>query len=362
MPEDFQEGDGFPPIALSKDHLVFEIENRVNLAENEIVAEVPAGWITVPRKGKKVSFAAAVKATTPTPSQDKIPPITQVHPSPALDLTKADLDTKTKKEVRRLFNLHFNTNISQRTKMTKDALIASYIAKSNAPPVPPTTPKPQVPKVLTTTQYTIVRNPMTAGLHKVTQWSHDQVLVVCTLQRVLCQHFSSASRPPVELIGGRWSSQFSSNFVLIFNGQPGNANVIKCRQVFYDFFGADISIVPQVGYSRVLLRSVPVCRDSEGQLPSSKVLASELANNQLCYDLTMFAPPRWLRASVPDDAAHSAIIITFLDKDSSQMNALLKRPIYMFGGACCAVKFNSLPLIKQCQQCWRLGHDTERCS
>ena len=64
MPEDFQEGNGFPPIALSKDHPVFEIENRINLAENEIVAEVPAGWITIPCKGKKVSFAAAVKATS----------------------------------------------------------------------------------------------------------------------------------------------------------------------------------------------------------------------------------------------------------------------------------------------------------
>ena len=317
MPEDFQEGDGFSPIALSKDHPVFEIENRVNLVENEIVAEVPASWITVPRKGKKVSFAAAVKATTPPPSQDKIPTITQVHPSPALDLTKADLETKTKEEVRRLFNLRFNTNISQWTKMTKDALIASYIAKSNAPPTPPAPPKPQAPKILTTTQYTIVRNPTTTGLHKVTQWSHDQALVVHTLQRVLCQHFSSASRPPVELIGGRWSSQFSSNFVLIFNGQPGNVNVMKCRQVFYDFFGADISIVPQVGYSRVLLRSVPVCRDSEGNLPLSEVIASELANNQLCYDLTMFSPPRWLRTTVPDDTAHSAVIITFLDEDGS---------------------------------------------
>ena len=183
MPEDFQEGDSFPPITLSKDHPVFEIENRINLAENEIITEVPAGWITVPRKGKKVSFAAAVKATTPPPSQDKIPPITQIHPNLALDLTKADLDTKTKEEVRRLFNLRFNTNISQRTKMTKDALIASYIAKSNAPPAPPTPPRPQVPKILTTTQYTIVRNPTTAGLHKVTQRSHDQALVVRTLQR-----------------------------------------------------------------------------------------------------------------------------------------------------------------------------------
>ena len=42
--------------------------------------------------------------------------------------------------------------------------------------------------------------------------------------------------------------------------------------------------------------------------------------------------------------------------------ALLKQPIYMFGGACRAIKFNSLPLIKQCQRCWHLGYDIERCS
>ena len=159
---------------------------------------------------------------------------------------------------------------------------------------------------------------------------------------MFCLQQGSNQQPPD-------ATQFSSNFVLIFNGQPGNTNVMKCRQVFYDFFGADISIVPQVGYSRVLLRSVPMCRDSEGNLPSSEVLASELANNQLCYDLTMFSLPHWLRAAVPDDATHSAVIITFLDEDSSRTNALLKRPIYMFSGACRAIKFTSLPLIKQCQ-------------
>jgi hypothetical protein len=45
MPEDYQEGQGF---------------------RTSVIAEAsPAGWITVPRKGRKVSFAVAVRNPTP---------------------------------------------------------------------------------------------------------------------------------------------------------------------------------------------------------------------------------------------------------------------------------------------------------
>src|SRR5260221_3534006 len=72
------------------------------------------------------------------------------------DLTKADLDKLPQDQVRRIYNARFHTNMPAKTTATKDAIIANYVARSHAAPRPPTAPKPQTPKVLTTTQYTIV--------------------------------------------------------------------------------------------------------------------------------------------------------------------------------------------------------------
>jgi len=76
----------------------------------------------------------------------------------------------------------------------------------------------------------------------------------------------------------------------------------------------------------------------------------------------LFSPPCWLRSVVPEGARHSSVTFAFLNEDSKQTVALLKSPLYMFGGSVKAICFNALPLIKQCQRCWKLGHDATHCS
>ena len=211
-------------------------------------------------KPKLSTFTAAVATPTPAPTPVWMAPLGPTIP-PASDLCKSDLQLLPRADLIRTFNARFNGSMSSKTQLSKDAIIASYIAKSNAPVVQPKPkPPPQPARPATTTQYTIVRNPTTAGLAKVTSKTHDSSAVVWALQRALRQHFPSNIKVPVDLIGGRWGAQTSSNFVLVFNGAPNNVAVMQCRGVFFDFFGSDCTIVPQKGYSRVLLCGVPVLR------------------------------------------------------------------------------------------------------
>ena len=349
MPEGHQSGDGFDPA-----------KNTITI--NSDSDDVGGGWFTTPPRNRRQrqaaakrqqSFAAAVAA--PAAAHPTLP-----AQAPIQELTKADLDKLPKPDVIRTYNQRFNGSMAANTKLSKDAIVASYLAKINAPPPPPKTPpKPTPPP--TTTQYTIVRNPTTAGLTKVTSRTHDAPTVVQNLQRALRQQFPTGTKVPVDLIGGRWGAQSSSNFVLIFNGSPGNVAVMQCRKVFHDFFGTDCTIVPQQGYSRVLLHLVPLCRSESGALPSPDVLLDELRRNSLFKSLTMFCAPRWLKATPPETAVHGSVIMTFLDEDGSRTKSILRSPIFMFGGSARACKFNSLPLLSQCECCWRLGHATRRC-
>ena len=344
MPEGHQSGDGFDP---AKNPIYVDSSSE----------DVGGGWFTTPPRGRRQRQAAAKR-------QQSFAAAAAANPAPKTpatsELTKEDLDKLPKPDVIRTYNQRFNGNMAANTKLSKEAIIASYLAKINAPTPPPKAP-PRANPTPTTTQYTIVRNPTTAGLTKVTSRTHDAPAVVRSLQRALRQQFPTGTKVPVDLIGGRWGAQSSSNFVLIFNGSPGNVAVMQCRQVFHDFFGADCTIVPQQGYSRVLLRLVPLCRSESGSLPPPDALLGELRRNFLFRDLTMFCAPRWLKADPPETAVHGSVVVTFLDEDGSLTKTIIRSPVFMFGGSARACKFNSLPLLAQCERCWRLGHATRRC-
>ena len=364
----------FPPIvsdwAMLEGH---QSGDSFNVAKNTINIDSSSdnaggGWLTTPPRSRHAhqaaqhrqrSFVAA--ATLATGSTAPMPISTHGPAVPVtMDLSKADLDQLSKPDVIWTFNQCFNHSVPANTKLSKEALITSYIAKTNAP-LPKAKPAPCQPLPLTTTQYTVVCNPTTAGLQKVTSRTHDAPSEVRTLQRALRQQFLSGQKVPVDLIGGCWGAQASANFILIFNGFPGNVAVMQCRKVFHDFFGMDCTIVPQQGYLRMLLCLVPICRDDNSSLPSSDVLVEEIRRNFLFQDITMFCPPHWLKADVLETTRHGSVVVTFLDEDGSCTKNLACSPIFMFGGTARACKFNSLPLLYQCEWCWRLGHNAKRC-
>ena len=315
------------------------------------VITVPGRWITPNPKWRGCRAASwATVAAKPAPTPAPAPPIASpLPPSISTDLTKADLEKLPKEALHKVYGNHFGTCVKATT--SKDVIIASYVARVHAPAKLPVAPKPPTPKAIASTQYTVVRNPSSAGLTCINAKNTNAAPLVRRLQRTIHQQFPSDQKLPVDLIGSRWSSQFSSNFVLIFNGQLGNAAVMWCREVFFDAFGSDCVIVPQYGYSRILLNGVPICCLDDGSLPTPDELCSELQVNGLCSNITLFSPPRWLHSVIPENAHHSSVTFAFLDEDGKQTAALLKSPLYMFGGPVKAVRFNALPLIKQCQWC-----------
>lgn len=120
-------------------------------------------------------------------------------------------------------------------------------------------------------------------------------------------------------------------------------------------------MAPQKGYTRVLLNRVPIIRTSNGALSDADTLMRELGYNPVCCNLPTLSPPRWLTAKMKPGAAHGSITFAILDEDGSWLKAILQNPPSLFGEIVRPVKFNSLPAIRQCTRCWRLGHLVGMC-
>ena len=208
-----------------------------------------------------------------------------------------------------------------------------------------------------TSEFTAVRGPSAASLPTPLR---DAGVIVRELQRAILQAPGAGSPPRIQLLSGRWSSQLSSNFVFTFAGTPSNETVRCFRHILLSPFPAGYSLVPQHGYTRLLLNGVPVIR-SNGALPSSADLTRELARNIAYQDILCVAPPQWLTAIIPEEKSHSSVTFTFIDEDGSRISQMLRQPPSLFGEVVKAKHFDSLPIIKQCARCHALGHSDVRC-
>jgi len=175
---------------------------------SDIVA-VPGRWITPNPKRcgcKAVSWAmvAATPVPTPAPAPPVASPLPLFPPSISTDLTKADLEKLPKEALRKVYGDRFGTCVKAMT--SKDAIITSYVTCIHAPAKLPVAPKLPTPKAITSTQYTVVCNPSSAGLTPINAKNMDAAPLVRRLQRAIHQQFPSNQKLPVDLIGGRWSS------------------------------------------------------------------------------------------------------------------------------------------------------------
>jgi len=195
--------------------------------------------------------------------------------------------------------------------------------------------------------------------HTLQQPKGDPAAIVRSLQTAIRQAFGN-NNPPISLLSGRWSSQLSSNFVLTFAGMPSNDDVLKFSATLCSPFSLGSSIMPQKGFTQVIVHSVPIVYSNRVQ-PDSKTLSSELARNEACVGLRVIQQPKWLRSMLSAEQTQSSIIFAFLDKDGPRLKRLLARPLFLFSGPCVVKLFNSLLLIKQCNQCHSLGHNVQYC-
>ena len=323
----------------------------------------PGPWVTTrssrSRTGnQRRTFAqAASNATKPSA------PI-NAHAAPR-DLSRAELSALQRDQILNAYELRFKKRVDpQHRNASKEAFINAYIsalaaeaALITAPtkPAQPAQTRPRARPVVTT-EFTITRRPVAGTISKP---NADPADIVRALQRSIRQAYNGTP-PPVTLLSGRWSSNLSHNFVLTFSGTAANNDVLRLRKELLAPFGPGASIVPQRGYTSVMVKSVPTIR-SEGYLPDAKSLLEELSQNVSCQGLTIVSPPRWIRPDVGEDKVHSSIIFAFIDETGTRLQQLTRAPLFLFGSRCKAELFNSLPTARECTRCHRLGHRVERC-
>jgi len=336
-------------------------EDAAPTANNPLAPPPNAPWNVMGKGGGKPrSFAAAAAPRRTAPAV--VSPI-QTAPRPG-DLTDSQLQQMSRDQLLRAYETRFRLTVTSRN-VSKLALQQAYkraleseaaISSAPAKPAKPTTQRPRA-RPISTTEFTITRDPST----RATQGPQgDPAAIVRSLQTSIRQAFPGGP-PPFTLLGGRWSSQLSSNFVLTFSGQPSNDDIKRYSAVLCSPFGSDATILPQRGYTRVSINFVPITYDDQGNRPSSDILSREIEANQAFSGAIIVSPPKWLRSTFTDSQTHSSVIISFLDQDGSRLARVTKNPIFMFGAPCEAKLFNSLPLIRQCDRCHRLGHSISHC-
>ena len=319
-----------------------------------------APWSVMGKNNKPRSFAAAAAPRRTAPVT--LSPIrTAPHPG---DLTLPQIQNLSRDQLLTAYESRFRVRFTSRnvSKLSlqmayKRNLEAEAALSVNAPaPSKPASQRPK-PRPVNTTEFTVTRDPSTVAIRGP---QGDVAAIVRSLQTSIRQAFPGVS-PPIHLLGGRWSSSLSSNFVLTFSGTPSNDDIKRYSAILCSPFGPGTSILPQRGYTRISINFVPIILDADGNRPSSDNLANEINSNATFNGVTCVSPPKWLHATFTEGQTHSSVVLSFLDPDGSILRRITKNPVFMFGAACEAKLFNSLPVICQCDRCHRLGHSTECC-
>ena len=195
------------------------------------------GWTQVGPKGKiaRASYATAAattKTTRPHPTTPANQAKTPAHPAPAPPTlsrihSRAQLNKMSREDLLSLLRLCFNCTDKISPTLDKSFIVDSILARA-AKETPSPKPKPKACP-LQTTEFTVIRPTVPSAPPE-----HHQAadLIVRTLKtRMQLQHGRN-SPLPVTLLSGRWSSQSSPNFVLIFSGQPSSDVMIDLKISF----------------------------------------------------------------------------------------------------------------------------------
>ena len=346
-------------------------------------AHATDGWITMGKGGKVQSFASIAAKATPTPprtspSPRSSPPQTNLPPRFDATLSRAQVEAMTKTQIVSLLGIRFQVTPRSR-QMAKSAAVNLFLShQSKANPVDLTSPTPSPPSQSTAaptsrtpprarpanqsarlnTEFTVLAHPDEVATRAK---KLDPAEIVRTLRTAINQaHGGGAAQ--VTLLSGRWSSRLAHNFVLTFAGKPTNDQVYRYRSILTSPFGTGARIVPQEGYTKVVVHSVPVERDADGNVASSMTLIKELTRNPACEGLTLINPPQWFHRSIPTEKRHASITFAFVDTDGSRLTQLIKNPPSLFGGPTTVEKFTALPILRGCDRCHALDHSIARCS
>ena len=376
---DSKSGGDVPPEV----HPVINPRNNAGPRVNTQRPSSPDGWVVVGSSGKAKSFAAvaANPAARPRPTTTT----TSVLPPKETDqFTKAQLQGMTNAQIcasiKRIFHFEVRNKGANKT-----SLIRLFLSKqSQANPIDLVTPTPSPPQPPPTnststtapaatsrprarpanqsaklnTEFTVLAHPAEVST-RAKKLPPDEI--VRNLRTAINQAHGG-QRPLITLLSGRWSSSLSHDFVLTFAGHPENDQVYKYRSILTSPFGPGARLIPQTGYTKVVIHRVPVHRDDKGNAADSKTLLDELLRNPSFFDLSIVVRPQWFLNRIPLEKRHSSITVSFIDIDGSKLKTMLSNPPSIFGGLTYVEKYVPLPIIRGCDRCHALDHSVGYCN
>ena len=336
----------------------------------------PDGWVQV-TKGKATSYAKVAAQTAAAPAPTALPP------SANGPLTKAQISALTRAQIMAIITDKYQGKVNQRS--NKGALVTFLLSlqaraypidltstQGSANPSPPTTQnaqpatsaattrpraRPANQAALYNTEFTVQVGVESVAVRRPKEKAED---IVRSLRTAMNQ-LHAGGPALVTLLLGRWSSQLSHNFVLVFAGQPTNNQVYKYHAVLTAPFGPGAHLVPQKGYVRMQLHGVPLVRSSNGRPVPTSTLLSEIKRNPVCNDILFVNQPTWVIRNESPSKTHASVTFAMIDEDGSVTQRLTRYPPSLFGATMTAKKRVPLPLITQCACCHMLGHSVNRC-
>lgn len=150
--------------------------------------------------------------------------------------------------------------------------------------------------------------------------------------------------------------------MLTFAGQPAISLVQKFEHALLQPFDDTFGLVPNAGYKRMLAFGVPCMRDSKGNLPTSEVLARELANNVALRGIPVIDDPTWAQSAREDKTAETSFFSFIILDNANKAGAISKASNCIFGKRVCIKAALPTTPFKQCQRCHLLTHFTAQCN
>ena len=341
------------------------------------------GW-KISKGGRFVSFA---KVAASSPPNRPSPPTSTPSPSPPLTDTysKNQLTKMTKAQLLVIIKDKYKAQASVST--NKGALVTFLLSlQSRANPIevssqssqptlfpqptpsppahvapPPSTAHPRARPANQAAQFNTEFTVQCPASNIATRQPEQKAEDIIRSLRTAIHQQHGGGPALVTLLSGRWSLALNHNFVLTFAGHPTNDQVYKYRSVLTSPFGPGATLVPQSGYTRIMLHGVPLARRQDGSPETSLTLLRELQRNTVCEDLLIVVAPTWAIRNDHPGKSHASVSFAYIDIDGSLTQRMIRHPPSLFGATTTAEKSKPLPLIKQCARCHALGHDLKSC-
>ncbi len=165
------------------------------------------------------------------------------------------------------------------------------------------------------------------------------------------------SRNTIQVLGGRWSSNYqkTGNFIFVVAGDvPIDILCSYKKWLCSPFPGSDL--VPNKGWTWAQLRGVPTT-DEHGHIWEEPALLKEARTNHTFYDAFICSPPHWQISPEKIRSESSMALIAYADPLGLVTRRAQTEGIFMFGRQVKFVLAGEKPSLIQCGRCFGLGHN-----